>query len=84
MCMEEIDIKYRKRGEKALSYLSKDTKCFFKVFACVDGTDGLGNGIARIILTYIGGENMREKLMGVRSSRSEVLKRMLVRVDNVC
>jgi hypothetical protein len=66
MCMEEIDIKYRKRGEKGLSHLSKDANCFFKVFACVDGTEvGLGNGIARIILTYIGGENMRERLTGV-------------------
>jgi ankyrin repeat protein len=65
MCMDEIDMKYRRKGEKALSHLSKDAKCFFKVFACVDGTDGLGNGIARILLTYIGGENMREKLTGV-------------------
>jgi hypothetical protein len=65
MCMDEIDMKYRRRGEKALSHLSKDMKCFFKAFACADGTDGLGNGIARIILTYIGGESMREKLTGV-------------------
>jgi hypothetical protein len=65
MCMEEIDIKYRKRGEKALSHLSKDAKCFFRAFTCVDGTDGLGNGIARFILTFIGGENTRERLKGV-------------------
>jgi hypothetical protein len=65
MCMEEIDVKYRKRGEKALSHLSKDAKCFFRVFTCVDGTDGLGNGIARWILTFIGGENTRERLKGV-------------------
>jgi hypothetical protein len=65
MCMEEIDVKYRKRGEKGLSHLSKDANCFFKAFACADGTDGLGNGIARLILSYIGGENMRARLTGV-------------------
>jgi ankyrin repeat protein len=62
MCMQEIDVEYRKFGDAALNHLSKDAKCFFKVFACVDGTDRLGNGIARILLAYIGGENMREKL----------------------
>jgi hypothetical protein len=65
MCMEEIDVMYRKRGERALTHLSKDAKCFFKVFCLIDGTDGLGNGIARILLAYIGGENMRERLTGV-------------------
>jgi hypothetical protein len=65
MCMEEIDIKYRKRGEKALNHLSKKANCFFKVFACVDGTDGLGNGIARLMLAFVGGEGRRAKLTGV-------------------
>jgi hypothetical protein len=65
MCMEEIDVKYRKRGERALTHLTEDAKCFFRVFCLVDGTDGLGNGIARILLTYIGGENMRKRLKGV-------------------
>jgi hypothetical protein len=65
MCMQEIDIEYRKFGEKALKDLSKDAKCFFKAFACVDGCDRLGNGIARILLAFAAGENMREKLMGV-------------------
>jgi hypothetical protein len=59
-------IKYRKRGEGALSHLSKETRGFFKVFACADGTEvGLGNGIARLMIAFIGGENMREKLKGV-------------------
>jgi hypothetical protein len=65
MCMEEIDVKYRKFGEKALSHLSEEAKCFFKAFACVDGTDGLGDGIARLMLAFIGGENTRERLKGV-------------------
>jgi ankyrin repeat protein len=62
MCMQEIDVEYRKFGEKALIHLSEEAKCFFKAFACADGTDRFGNGIARLMLTFIGGENMREKL----------------------
>jgi ankyrin repeat protein len=62
MCMEVIDVKYRKRGEAALSYLTKGARNFFKAFALVDGTDGLGNPFARIILTYLGGESDRVKL----------------------
>jgi ankyrin repeat protein len=65
MCMEEIDVKYRKFGEKALNHLSKEARNFYKVFTCVDGTDRLGNGIARLMLTFIGGENTRERLKGV-------------------
>jgi hypothetical protein len=62
--MEEIDVMYLKYGEKALKDLSIEANCFFKVFACVDDTDRLGNGIDRILLVFIGGERMREKLMG--------------------
>jgi hypothetical protein len=65
MCMEEIDVKYRKFGERGLLHLSKEVKCFFKAFACVDGCDGLGNGIARLILAFAAGENMRARLTGV-------------------
>ena len=45
--------------------LSQDAHLFFKAFACVDGTDRFNNGIARLILSYLGGEGMREKLIGV-------------------
>jgi ankyrin repeat protein len=65
MCMEEIDVKYRKFGDAALNDLSNEAKCFFKAFACADGTDRLGNGIARLILSFAAGdENMRAKLTG--------------------
>jgi ankyrin repeat protein len=65
MCMQEVDVEYRKFGEKALRHLSNEASCFFKVFACVDGCDRLGNGIARLMLAFLGGENMRAKLTGV-------------------
>jgi hypothetical protein len=63
MCMEEIDVKYRKFGEKGLSHLSIEANCFLEVFACADGTDRLENGIARLMLAFLGEEGMREKLM---------------------
>jgi hypothetical protein len=61
--MEEIDVKYRKCGDAAMKNLSNSARNFFFAFACVDGCDRLGNGIARLILSFAVGEGMRAKLL---------------------
>jgi hypothetical protein len=44
------------RREQAdyLNTFSNDAQLFYLAFAFVDGTDGIANGIARIILSYVG------------------------------
>jgi hypothetical protein len=63
ICMEEIDVKYRKSGDAALKDLSRDARNFFLAFACVDRCDRFGNGTARLILSFAVGEGMRAKLL---------------------
>jgi hypothetical protein len=57
-----------------LDTFSPDAQFFFLAFNFVDGTDGIANGIARIILSYLGrrtsdGKKRKKKKKKVTASR---------------
>jgi hypothetical protein len=57
----------RESQAEYLDTFSHDSRLFYLAFAFVDGTDGIANGIARIILSYLGdtleeGDNKRMEI----------------------
>jgi hypothetical protein len=86
MCMEEIDVKpqvsqVRRTSERGLNHLSKDAKCFFKGFACVDGTDRLGYRNCSIDASVHRRREYEREAHGRSSSRSEVLRMRILSID---
>jgi hypothetical protein len=64
------------RREQAdyLDTFSPDAQLFYLAFNFVDGTDGIANGIARIILSYLGRRTKNDEVMERRKKEAAAVE----------